>query len=617
MKLRFPLPDMFIFSDFGSVYKELSAPLRREGIRLFGYMFVLACFEVLSVLSLSFLAMSVAAPQAILGHPLVQSLLAHIPLLQSISTDTRYFVLSASLSVVVLFVVKNSLSALVGVRTAVFGEHVAYYAGKKLYAYFLHSPYIWHLSPESRVCMGTIAFKEQLGVFIISIMNVYTYAFISIAMFLLLVSATPLILLLAIGFTLVLSVAIYKCIKRKLDSSSATLAQLMTDEQRMSTDALNGVREILIYNRQKVFFESWASTSQQSLPCQSFLGIAPSIPSWILECVGFLAIPLTVGILISVENASMEQMAGILTMIMLSCWRILPMVNRSLACLITVRAVRAMAMNCLAQLRQIPPQAPFMSLEPASGFSLKKTLTFSHVSFRYPNANVDALHDFSFELHKGMRLGVIGTSGSGKSTFAALLCALLEPTEGEVRIDGIKPSPEQTLAYRLRLGYVPQTPYVLPGTLAANVAFSQWGSPVNEEKALQACRMAALDMVEKNPAMLWAPVGERGGGFSGGQVQRISIARALYADPEILILDEATSSLDSASEQDIMHTVNSLPNQLSIVIIAHRLTTVAKCDHILWIENGRLVSHGPPEEILPLYEAAMRDCSGKRDGICA
>lgn len=175
----------------------------------------------------------------------------------------------------------------------------------------MHTFYIHHISgiclQKCLCCMGTIAFKEQLGVFIISIMNVYTYAFISIAMFLLLVSATPLILLLAIGFTLVLSVAIYKCIKRKLDSSSATLAQLMTDEQRMSTDALNGVREILIYNRQKVFFESWASTSQQSLPCKSFLGIAPSIPSWILECVGFLAIPLTVGILISVENASMEQ----------------------------------------------------------------------------------------------------------------------------------------------------------------------------------------------------------------------------------------------------------------------------------------------------------------------
>jgi ABC-type multidrug transport system fused ATPase/permease subunit len=143
----------------------------------------------------------------------------------------------------------------------------------------------------------------------------------------------------------------------------------------------------------------------------------------------------------------------------------------------------------------------------------------------------------------------------------------------------------------------------MPGTLAENVAFSQWGKPWDEEKVRLACRMAELDVAETRGLDL--AIGESGAGLSGGQAQRLAIARALYVNPSILILDEATSALDSGVENAIMDTIFALPQSITTIIIAHRLSTVERCDTLLWIEAGRLVASGPPSELLPRYQNSL------------
>ena len=141
----------------------------------------------------------------------------------------------------------------------------------------------------------------------------------------------------------------------------------------------------------------------------------------------------------------------------------------------------------------------------------------------------------------------------------------------------------------------------MAGSIAENVAFSEWGKPWDAERVRKACRMAALDIVETDPRGIEYPIGENGAGLSGGQAQRVSIARALYAEPEILILDESTSALDQQTEAAIMATINSLREQLTIIIIAHRLSTVEQCDQLFWVENGRLKKQGPSTAILAEY----------------
>ncbi len=218
----------------------------------------------------------------------------------------------------------------------------------------------------------------------------------------------------------------------------------------------------------------------------------------------------------------------------------------------------------------------------------------------------DILEDVSFHLHCGEITALIGPNGAGKST-------LFRSVLGQLSYQGnITFSPAGGPAIRLAdgtvmggtrplIGYVPQSPYILQGTVAANVAFSQWGKPYDAEKVARACRMAALDLVEKDPRGIEYPIGERGSGLSGGQAQRVSIARALYAAPDILILDESTSALDLGTESAIMDTIAALKGQLTIIIIAHRLSTVEHCDRLIWMENGRIHRIGTPQELLPEY----------------
>ncbi|MDR2077085.1 MAG: ATP-binding cassette domain-containing protein [Desulfovibrio sp.] len=369
-------------------------------------------------------------------------------------------------------------------------------------------------------------------------------------------------------------------------------------------NAMSGLRETLIYRQQRTFFSSFRQACLDCLPARAFLATSARIPVWVLESAGFLVIPIAVGSMYLLQDASMTRITGTIIMIMLVAWRVLPLLNRSLGALVEVRAlvdVRALrhaALDCLGQVR-----AALDDPAPDPHFALRQGINFKGVSFRYPKASGDSLSDLDFFIPRGGRVGIIGPSGAGKSTLALILSGLARPTGGAVLADGRELTPAALEAYRLRVGYLPQSPYIMAGTLAENVAFSQWGKPWDEERVRLACRMAELDVAFERG--LDMPIGENGAGLSGGQAQRLSIARALYADPSVLILDEATSALDTGVEAAIMKTLFALPQSITAVIIAHRLSTVERCDTLIRLEKGRLVETGPPALVLPGYQAYL------------
>ena len=200
----------------------------------------------------------------------------------------------------------------------------------------------------------------------------------------------------------------------------------------------------------------------------------------------------------------------------------------------------------------------------------------------------------------------MGLSGTGKSTVAALLSGLLAPSQGRILVDG-KPLTEADLAaFRGKIAYVSQTPYILEGTIAENVAFSEWGRPPDRARAYRACTDAAFDLVRR-PEDLDMRVAANGAGLSGGQAQRLSIARALYCRPELLILDESTSSLDQKNENAIMETVQRCKGDITIVLIAHRLTTLERCDVVFWLRDGTVKTSGNAGELLEAYKTSMKE----------
>lgn len=568
---------------------------------LFFLMILLAVFEVVSIFSMSLMAMSIAAPQAILSHWLVQSLFRMFPAVGELCSDLRYFTLLLAWGVVACTAVKNGLAALVGWKSAILGEDITLSTGSTIMRHFLYSDYMEHMAGNSMAVFQALSWKGMLGQYVVNILNVYTYAITSLALFLTLVTATPGVILGTLLVTGLITTSIYRGMKSAIDRAGKESAAGQQQENSTAMIAMNGIREVLIYRQQGVFFQKYMDACQDGRKARAFLTIAPPIPTWILEIFGFLVIPVTIWALIASEDASMPVISGVITVIMLAAWRVLPLLNRSLGCLVTLRGLRVMAMNCLERLESISQQKLSPPPEPDPDFCFRQDIALDHVDFRYPGAERDSLSQLCVSIRKGEQIGIVGPSGAGKSTLVGLLCGLLGMSGGALRVDGRELSPEARAAYISRIGYVPQTPYLLQGSVAANVAFSQWGSPYDVEKVRRACRMAALDIVETNPSGIEYQIGERGAGLSGGQAQRVSIARALYAEPEILILDESTSALDLGTESAIMDTIAALKGQLTIIIIAHRLSTVENCDRLVWMEKGRVKCVGTPQEILPLY----------------
>jgi ATP-binding cassette subfamily B protein len=221
---------------------------------------------------------------------------------------------------------------------------------------------------------------------------------------------------------------------------------------------------------------------------------------------------------------------------------------------------------------------------------------------------VPALVDISLEIERGARVGLIGKSGSGKSTLVDLLMGLLDVDCGRMLIDGQPLTPSRKPAWQAQLAHVPQAIFLADGSIAANIAFGQDEAAVDRERVADAARRAGLgDFVASLPQGLDTAVGERGVRLSGGQRQRIGIARALFKQASVLVFDEATSALDDATEASVMAAIADLPRTLTIVIIAHRLTTLRMCDKIVRLEDGRIAGVGPYQELIGQLIADTRE----------
>jgi ATP-binding cassette, subfamily B, bacterial PglK len=228
----------------------------------------------------------------------------------------------------------------------------------------------------------------------------------------------------------------------------------------------------------------------------------------------------------------------------------------------------------------------------------KHTIEFKQVSYTYAGASTKALDNVSLTITKGETVGVIGASGSGKSTLVDILLGLLHVLQGNVEIDGIKLG-EDAKVWQSQIGYVPQSIYLTDDTLKSNVAFGLPKDSIDDSSVLRAIQAAQLtDFINQLPDGIETMVGERGIRLSGGQRQRIGIARALYHNPEVLVLDEATSALDSETEHDVMQAIYALHKTKTIIIVAHRLSTVEKCDRLFQLEMGKLVATGLPRDLL-------------------
>jgi ABC-type multidrug transport system fused ATPase/permease subunit len=539
-----------------------------------------------------------------MNNPIVRSILALVPPLQAYCAEHRHMVTFTSLLMTAFIFFKSALSSLAARQTTALAEETAFYIGRETLRRYLNKSYYWHISPSSQEVIHKFYGRTSLTQFMVALLMVSSNFLCCLALFTSLFLFEPQLTMAVVAVFSLGSLGTFIFFRHGLDAAGQRNHNLNLAESSDRLTLTQGLREVLIYRRQNVFFEKMTARMAEGKPVRAFLAFAVYLPPHILEVLGFSTISILTVILI-VRGVPMPEIVSAASMLMLTAWRVLPIVNRTLNFSIAIRSLRPTAISCLELLETFIVEEPEPLPAPDPNFRFERVLTLENISFSYPGSREDALSGLSLSLERGRSVGLVGPSGAGKSTLALLLTGLVPPKSGRFLVDGRELSPAGLAAYIRQVGFVPQNPLLLPGTVADNVAFSRWGEKYDREAVKKACKQAAMDFVLQHPQGINRPVSAGGQGLSGGQAQRVAIARALFTQPKLLIFDEATSALDQASEKLIAETIRKLPREITVIIIAHRLSTVEHCDTLVWLEKGKVKAVGPPAEILPRYQACM------------
>ena len=458
------------------------------------------------------------------------------------------------------------------------GTELSYKAFKNI----LHQPYLNQISQNSGHKLNTLTKVNNLVNLTISpVLNIISSILI---LFLLLLSlfiynpfATLIILL---GFSMIYLLIISKT-KKRVKSNSIKISFESNSIQKNFQESLGATREIIINNLQEVYCKLFLKSEIPLRKAQLNLAILGGSPRFIIETLGlgFIAV---ISYLLTINNY--PNVIATIGVLALGIQRMMPLYQQLYVGWNTLKGNQASCEDALILLEENKFKKSFTNH--TSNFN--NCLTLTNVSFKYPNKNEYILKNISIKINKGDKVGIVGETGSGKSTFLDLISGLLDPTNGKIEIDG-EDTGENNIKIKNIISYVPQHIYLTDSTIAENIAFGVEKINIDYKLVKEVSKKAKIsDTIEKLPNNYNTIIGERGVFLSGGQRQRVGIARALYKNSKILIFDEATSALDNETEIEVMREINKLNEDLTILIVAHRTTTLKQCDYILNLKNSSI-----------------------------
>lgn len=466
--------------------------------------------------------------------------------------------------------------------------------GKKFMYYYLFSPYKDSLStpPSEKIYNLTFLINQTLDGFVFRIINVVTNAAIVI-MILVLLFMNFLFAALVTSIFVVFSISLQnKFFKKKITEISQKLLKVSAANNEKTMENINNIKEIKILSAENHFYNEYLTSQKDFTKVLFENNFYASIPPYTIEILVVLSLFVLAGI-ISLQNIdNTSWMIASYAIVVAAIFRIAPALNRIQSAINSINTSRDFVKTMIIEYENLN----WDLIEEKSDFNVvfHDSIKLKNVCFSYKKEPV--IKDLNLEIKKGEFVGIIGRSGAGKSTLADIIMGLLPVDNGKIFVDDIEFNQRNFSALRKLIGYVPQQINILDGSFKRNVALS--GGYVNDEKVIDALRQAKLyDFVNGFDEGINAKAIVGSAGLSQGQKQRLAIARALYRNPKILILDEATSSLDVETEHKITQLLNSLKGEKTIIAIAHRLSTLKSCDRLIYLKNGKIIDTGTFEEL--------------------
>ena len=512
------------------------------------------------------------------------------------------FIIVATIAAALLLVFSTGLGLVVLRATNQFGARITTRLASDLMLAAMRAPYIWHLSQNSAMlvrffhsdidrwgrrfiqCLITIA--QHLVSILFPIILVLTYA-PGIGLVSILVIAI-------VGF--LLTRLVKSRIKRAVDLEKQATDQLVV----VANNALVGVKDIKLACREGAFAQNFGNCFSNSSHASASTAIWQIIPSSMLLLIGQIVLLALVATLWT-SGLSPASIASQMAFIVLLTSRVVPAANRFFGLALSMRTVLpwvAEVVRFERELSTFSTEDPKVADAPTTPKAWQ-ILSLRDVAFSYPGKEEPALSGVSLELRQGHSYGIVGLSGAGKTTLIDIIIGLHRPAAGDIQLDGASLYDLDMKSWQDQIGYVPQSPYMADDTLKANIALGITRPEIDEVHVRQCLDLVNLtEFVGALPQGLNTPVGDRGIRMSGGQRQRLAIARAFYQNPQILVLDEATSSLDTISENEVQQAVANLHGKATLLVIAHRLATVRECDEIIYMERASVIAIGTFEELL-------------------
>ncbi|MBQ8947467.1 MAG: ABC transporter ATP-binding protein [Lachnospiraceae bacterium] len=458
---------------------------------------------------------------------------------------------------------------------------------------FLNRPYEDYLGADIPTTFRiTDSDIPKLFTMMIALLNLSTEVVVSLLIIVVLFLQDYKLTLFIMAVFLIMTLIVTRLLKPRLNRIGAESQSVSSRIAKWRIESIYGLKDVKVLGREDFFIRNYYESGKVGADLSCKYAVLNSTPRLLIETVFIVAVLSYVGVYV-VVGGDMDAMMTTLTTFAVAAMRVLPSVNRINTYMTEIAynqpSLDFVYENLQESMKLDAEMRKFRTSERTEPITLNDRIELDHIAFHYPNSDQMIFTDAHMTVPKGKSVGIMGTSGAGKSTIVDILLGLLHAQQGTITCDGVNifDNYESWLA---QIGYIPQSIYLVDESIRDNIAFGIDADRIDEERIWEVLREAQLDeFIKSLPEGLDTFIGDRGVRLSGGQRQRIGIARALYHNPEILVFDEATSALDNETEAALMEAINSFHGKKTMIIIAHRLNTIEKCDIIYRVENGRMV----------------------------
>ncbi len=567
---------------------------RRIQLGILLLLMILASFaEIISIATVMPFLVALTTPERVYEHPIAQPLINFLQLQepkQLILPITIFFsciVLITGVFRILLLWIQTRLGHAIGMDFSI-----------DVYQSTLHQPYSVHVSRNSSDVIAGISNKANglVNGSILPVLNIISSTLILISVLIVLLALEPSIALLTFaGIGFIYSIVIFAT-KNILARDSHEISRSINQVLKVLHEGLGGIRDILIDGTQDIYCNTYKKADSKLRRAMANVQIVSASPRYAIEALGMVFIAIVAYSLVN-KSEGVALVIPLLGTLAIGAQRILPVAQQIYSSLAHIQAGKAPLVDVLNLLEQPTPIQRNRSLHNPIRF--QTAITIENLSFRFNSELPYIFKELNLKIAKGSRIGFIGTTGSGKSTLLDIIMGLLSPTHGNLVIDDLPITKQNIRSWQMHIAHVPQSIFLADTSIAENIAF---GVPVNDidlDRVRDCAHKAQIsEIIESWDGQYNTFVGERGVRLSGGQRQRIGLARALYKNADVLILDEATSALDSETEQAVMEAIECLGDDLTILMIAHRLTTLRNCDYIVELAKGEIKRIGNYQDMV-------------------